>query len=380
MNIVKALKLAIFPAMVFAASCSQASDVDSSDAFTVSEYGTFDRPWAAAFVPGTQVLMVTEKGGTIRAIDTASGNEIEIDALIDVDLGGQGGLGDVAFLPSEAANTIGSRTIYLSWVEAGSDGTRGAAVGKGLLVCPEATHCTIEGLSVIWRQVPKVTGRGHFSHRLLISPDEQYLYVSSGDRQKFTPAQDLSTNLGKVLRLNLDGTPAPENPFADMGSPSDEIWSYGHRNVLGLDFDGEGRLWDMEHGPRGGDELNLVNPGQNYGWPVVSNGIHYDGTSIPDHDTRPDLAAPAISWTPVIGPGNLHFYRGDLFEGWKGNALIAGMTSNRLVRVAIEGEGARELARYDVGARIRAVIEAPDGALWLLEDGPDGRLLKLTPK
>lgn len=354
--------------------------MDSSDAFTVSEYGTFDRPWAAAFVPGTQVLMVTEKGGTIRAIDTASGNEIEIDALIDVDLGGQGGLGDVAFLPSEAANTIGSRTIYLSWVEAGSDGTRGAAVGKGLLVCPEATHCTIEGLSVIWRQVPKVTGRGHFSHRLLISPDEQYLYVSSGDRQKFTPAQDLSTNLGKVLRLNLDGTPAPENPFADMGSPSDEIWSYGHRNVLGLDFDGEGRLWDMEHGPRGGDELNLVNPGQNYGWPVVSNGIHYDGTPIPDHDTRPDLAAPAISWTPVIGPGNLHFYRGDLFEGWKGNALIAGMTSNRLVRVAIEGEGARELARYDVGARIRAVIEAPDGALWLLEDGPDGRLLKLTPK
>ncbi len=380
MNIAAALRLALSPAAMLAASCSQASGVDSTNTFAVSEHGTYDQPWAAAFVPGTGVLIVTEKGGTIRGYDTAADAEIEIDALIDVDLGGQGGLGDIAFLPSEAADSIGSRTIYLSWVEAGKDNTRGAVVGKGLLDCPQATPCTVEALEVIWRQSPKVTGHGHYSHRLLITPDEKYLYVSSGDRQKLDPAQDISNTLGTVVRLKLDGSPAPGNPFADQRSPSDEIWSYGHRNVLGLDFDTDGRLWDAEHGPAGGDELNLVRPGQNYGWPVVSNGRHYSGQNIPDHATRPDLAAPAVWWTPVIGPGDLHFYRGDLFEGWKGNALIPGLVAHGLVRVEIAGEQAREVARYDLGARIRSIAEDSDGALWLLEDGAGARLLKLAPK
>lgn len=354
--------------------------MDSDEAFIVSEHGSFDHPWAAAFVPGTQVLVITEKGGTIRAVDTANDRPVEVDAFVEVDYGGQGGLGDIAFLPSEAADAIGARTIYLSWAEAGQRNTRGAVVGKGKLDCPEAAPCTIEDLQVVWRQTPKVSGRGHYSHRLLISPDEQYLYVSSGDRQKMAPAQDISNTLGTIVRLNLDGTPAEGNPFALRDCTCDAVWSFGHRNVLGLDFDAEGRLWGVEHGPRGGDELNLVKPGQNYGWPMVSQGRHYGGKDIPDHDTRPDLAAPAVWWTPVIGPGDLHFYRGDWFRGWKGNALIAGLMSRGIVRVAIEGENAREVARYDFGERIRAVVEGPDGAIWLLEDGSGGRLLKLTPR
>src|SRR5690606_6544129 len=181
----------------------------------------------------------------------------------------------------------------LTWAEAGEGDTRGAALGKGTLVCEQADACTVDGLSVIWRQQPKVTGRGHYSHRIAFSPDGQYLFLASGDRQKMEPAQDLSNNLGSVLRLTLDGKPPPGNPFANRGSPSDQIWSYGHRNILGLQFDAQGRLWDLEHGPAGGDELNLVVQGENYGWPVVSDGVHYNGDPIPDHNTRPEFHAPA---------------------------------------------------------------------------------------
>jgi glucose/arabinose dehydrogenase len=237
-------------------------------------------------------------------------------------------------------------------------------------------------LKVIWRQTPKVTGGGHYSHRIAFSPDGKYLFLSSGDRQKMTPAQELTSNLGKVLRLNLDGTPASGNPFAAKGSPADQIWSYGHRNLLGLAFDPQGRLWDLEHGPAGGDELNLVKPGQNYGWPLVSDGDHYDGKPIPRHSTRSDLAAPAISWNPVIAPGDFLFYTGDMFPQWKGQVLVGGMKPNVLVRVAIDGEKAREVARTRVEHRIRDIAQGPDGAVWLLEDGKDegaSRLLRLVP-
>lgn len=373
-----ALNLSLVPLML--ASCGATTDVESADAaIAVEERGTFDMPWAAAFVPGTQILVVTEKAGNIRGYDTAAGRRFDIAGAPQVDFGGQGGLGDVAFLPSESAETIGSRTIYLSWAEAGDGGTRGAAVGKGQLACDAALDCAVRDLAVIWRQTPKVTGRGHYSHRLTFSPDGQYLFVTSGDRQKFDPAQDTTNTLGTIVRLNLDGTPAAGNPLADAGAPTNQIWSYGHRNMLGIGWDAQGRLWAMEHGPDGGDELNLVKPGQNYGWPVVSNGSHYDGKSIPDHPTRPEFAAPAISWTPVIAPGGMIFYRGDLFAGWKGDALIAGLGAQGLVHVRIDGDSAREVARHDLGNRIRAVVEAPDGALWVLEDGPGGRLLRLTP-
>ncbi|GGD97711.1 dehydrogenase [Tsuneonella deserti] len=342
-------------------------------------FGTFNEPWAAAFAPGTSVLFVTEKPGTMKFVDLPSGRRGTVSGLPQVDYGGQGGLGDVAFLPSEAAGTLGTRTIYLSWVEAGQGDTRGAVVGRGKLVCEESDACRIEGLSVIWRQQPKVTGRGHFSHRIAISPDGKYLFVSSGERQKGAPAQDLSTNLGKTLRLTLDGKPAPGNPFATRGGPANEVWSYGHRNLLGLQFDASGQLWDLEHGPAGGDELNRVVRGDNYGWPIVSNGDDYDGTPIPDHATRPEFHAPAISWNPVIAPGDFVFYSGKLWPEWKGQAIIGGMKPTVLVRVAIEGEKAREVARIPMERRIREVVEGPDGALWLLEDGKDGRLIELRP-
>lgn len=350
------------------------------DDFAISEHGTFDEPWAAAFVPGTNYLFVTERGGTAKLVDIASNRVRTVTGLPKVDYGGQGGLGDVTFLASESGATLGSRTIYLSWAEAGTGDTRGAAVGRGTLVCGEADACRIDRLSVIWRQDPKVTGRGHYSHRLAISPDGQHLFVASGDRQKMQPAQDLSSHLGKIVRLSLDGSPASDSPLASRPGAKPGIWSMGHRNILGLAFDSQGRLWDLEHGPAGGDELNLVEPGANYGWPEVSDGDHYNGDPIPRHSTSSEFAKPAISWNPVIAPGDFIFYGGNQFTGWQGQAIIATMKPTGIVRVAIDGSAAREVARYETDERIREIVEGPDGAIWVLEDGDGGRLLRLTPQ
>ncbi|MBX7483692.1 PQQ-dependent sugar dehydrogenase [Qipengyuania qiaonensis] len=347
--------------------------------FAIAEHGSFAEPWASAFIPGTEMLFITEKAGTAKIFDTSSDRLITVSGLPQVDYGGQGGLGEVAFLPSESAQTVGRRTIYLTWAEAGSGDMRGAVVGRGQLVCQQAGTCSIEGMNVIWRQTPKVTGRGHYSHRIAFSPDESHMFVASGDRQKLTPAQDTTNTLGTIVRLNLDGTPASGNPLADNGSPSNQIWSWGHRNILGMDFDAQGRLWEVEHGPAGGDELNLVARGANYGWPERSNGNHYNGDDIPDHSPDDGFAQPAISWSPVIAPGNMIFYSGTLFNGLAGDLLIAGLQSEGLVRVAIDGDTASEAARYDMGERIRQIVEGPDGALWVLEDGDGGRLLELRP-
>ena len=355
----------------------------TSDAVNAQDFGTFDEPWGAAFAPGTNTLFVTQKAGTIHFIDTATRQRSTVTGAPAVDYGGQGGLGDIAFLPSESNAALGTRTIYLTWAEAGDSDTRGAALGRGQLVCDQATTCRIEGLSVIWRQ-PKVTGRGHYSHRIAFSPDGQYLFVSSGDRQKMEPAQDTSNNLGSVVRLNLDGTPAAGNPLAGQAGRAQDIWSWGHRNLLGLQFDAQGRLWDLEHGPAGGDELNLVIKGQNYGWPRVSDGDHYNGTPIPRHSTSSEYAKPAISWNPVIAPGDFIFYSGALFSDWRGQAIIAGMDPTVLVRVNTNVDGntatATELQRIPFERRLREITEGPDGAIWVLEDGKDGRLLKLTPR
>jgi len=347
--------------------------------FSVTAHGSFDEPWAIAFAPGTNTLFITEKRGTMKFVDLPTGRVGTVTGLPEVAYGGQGGFGDVAFLPGEASDTLSRRTIYLTWAEAGDGDTRGAAMGRGQLVCESADACRVDGLQVIWRQQPKVTGQGHYSHKIEFSPDGQYLFLSSGERQKADPAQDLSTNLGKVLRLNLDGTPAEGNPFADRGGVSREIWSYGQRNILGLQFDSEGRLWGLEHGPRGGDELNLVERGVNYGWPIVSNGINYNGSDIPDHSTRPEFRPAAIGWTPVIAPGDFIFYSGDLFPQWRGDALIPGLASMALVQVDMNGTSATEAARYDFGQRLRDIVEGPDGSVWMVEDGPEGRLLRLTP-
>lgn len=365
-----------FPLAALLASCSPSVAGDTAapavtgDTFAITSLATLESPWAIAVLPGGGVL-VTEKGGTMKLID---GAVRDVAGMPTVDVGGQGGLGDVVLAPDFAK----TGTIYLSWVEAGSDDTRGAVIGRGKFVGGASPR--VDDLQVIWRQTPKTTGRGHFSHRIAFSPDGKLMFVASGERQKMDPAQDLSVNLGKVLRLLPDGTPAPGNPFADKGGVSAEIWSYGHRNILGLAFDPKGRLWDIEHGPKGGDELNLVEPGKNYGWPVVSEGDHYDGRDIPPHSTRPDIAAPAITWTPMIAPGDMIFYSGKAFRGWKGQVLVAGLGPKALLRLKIDGNKATELARYPMDKRIRDVAEAADGSLLVIEDREGGRLLKLTPK
>ncbi|MDT7933858.1 MAG: PQQ-dependent sugar dehydrogenase [Sphingomonadaceae bacterium] len=344
--------------------------------FTVTPVATYAEPWAMAFLPDGRFL-VTEKKGTLRVGTQAGAKSPPIAGTPKVEYGGQGGLGDVVLSPDFRHD----RYVYLSWVEAGDGDTRGAAVGRAkLIIGPGVEGGRLEGLRVIWRQEPKVTGRGHFSHRMAFSPDGQFLFITSGERQKFTPAQDLSVNLGKVIRLTPTGGVPSTNPYYDQGRVTSQIWSYGHRNLLGIAFDAEGQLWDIEHGPAGGDEINLVSPKHNYGWPVVSNGDHYDGRPIPRHWTRPEFDAPKISWNPVIAPGDFIWYRGSLFPDWRGQALAVGLASQSLVRIAREGDHLIEVERYAFDNRLREIREGPDGALWVLEDGPTGRLLKLTPK
>lgn len=340
--------------------------------FVVEEVTAFGAPWAMAFLPGTEQALVTERTGRLHLLDTASGQDTEVTGVPRPVVAGQGGLGDVMPSPTYAEDGL----VYLSWVEAGEGGA-GAVVGRARLVLDDSPR--LEGLETIWRQVPKTSGSGHFSHRLAFSPDGRYLFVSSGDRQKFDPAQDLTNTLGSIVRLDLDGRAAAGNPFADRGGVTAEIWSYGHRNVLGLAFAPDGRLWNAEMGPRGGDEVNLVEPGNNYGWPEASNGSHYDGRDIPDHAAGDGFTAPQVWWTPSISPGSLMVYSGDLFPGWQGDALLGALSGQALVRVDIDGATAAKADQWDMGQRIREVEQGPDGALWLLEDAGAGRVLKLTP-
>jgi glucose/arabinose dehydrogenase len=353
--------------------------------FKVEPIASFDEPWALAILPDGRML-VTEKKGNVFIVTRQGEVSGKVNGVPDVDYGGQGGLGDVALHPKFAEN----RLVYLSFAEGGAGGARGAAVVRGALEETE-DGAALSHVEVIWRQYPKQFGYGHYGHRLLFD-DDGYLWISSGDRQKFTPSQDMQSNLGKILRLHDDGSIPKDNPFVDYPTREalvddvgvyGQIWSLGHRNPLGIAFDLDGRLWGAELGPEGGDELNLIKRAANYGYPVVSNGDHYDGRAIPDHETHPEFEEPAVTWTPVISPGNLMFYRGSLFQNWRGDALIAGLSAKAIVRIELDGERAREAERYDMGVRIRSVVEGPDGALWVLEDerqGSGGRLLRLTPK
>jgi len=342
--------------------------------FAVTQLADFDVPWAMAFLPDAR-LLVTEQRGQLK-LYTPGGSSVAISGVPAVSYGGQGGLSDVVLHPDFASNSL----VYLSYAEAGEGDTRGAAVARAKLAL-EGNGGRLENLQVIWRQSPKVDGGGHYSHRIAFG--DGHLWISSGERQKFDPAQDMNTNLGKVVRLNEDGSVPRDNPFADRGGVTAQIWSLGHRNLLGLAFDSEGKLWDVEMGPMGGDELNLVRRGANYGYPIVSNGDHYDGKVIPDHPTRPEFAAPAVWWNPVISPSSLLFYSGSEFPQWQGDAFIGGLSSQSIVRIEFDGDNAREAERYNMGMRVRAIEQGPDGALWILEDeregrGGQGRMFKLT--
>ncbi|MET0549521.1 MAG: PQQ-dependent sugar dehydrogenase [Xanthomonas sp.] len=373
------LGLACALAMGLALSAAHAAPADSTAErrgdwpFSATPVATFNEPWAMSFLPDGSAL-VSEKGGTLKRIDPASGHTGTVSGVPAVAYGGQGGLGDVLPHPGFAKNGW----VYLSYAEPGSGDTRGAAVMRARLTLDNNGGGALSQQQVIWRQQPKVSGNGHFGHRLAFGPDGK-LWISSSERQKFDPAQDMSGNLGKIVRLNDDGSVPTDNPFANRGGVAAQVWSLGHRNVLGLAFDANGRLWEHEMGPAGGDELNLIQRGANYGYPIVSNGDHYDGRPIPDHSTRPEFAAPKVSWTPVISPAGFVIYNGSRFPQWRGNGFIGGLSSQALVRIEFNGETAREAARYDMGKRIREVEQGPDGALWLLEDGAGGRLLKLQP-
>lgn len=352
-------------------------ELQSTSPFSAAAYHAFNEPWALAFEPGTGVIFITEKPGTMKFYDPASGRLGTVSGVPSVAYRGQGGLGALAFAPDYAT----SNTIYLSWAKEAGEGTK-ATVGRGTLVCDEADACRIDGLTEIWEQSRAGERPGHYSHRLAFSPDGQYLFVSSGDRQEQDPAQNLENNLGTVVRLNLDGTPAAGNPFADRGSPADQIWSYGQRNMLGLEFDSSGNLWALEHGPAGGDELNLVEPGNNYGWPTRSNGDNYSGSDIPDHTADDGFVKPAISWNPVIAPGGMTFYTGNMFADWQGQLLIANLRTQSISRVTVNAaaNSADEASRYEFPRRLRDIAQAPDGAIWVIEDGAEGRLIRLTPK
>lgn len=363
------------PSPSSAATRPAALGEESAEPFSATPMGEFNEPWAMTFLPDGR-LLVTEKRGQLRLLDPARpGAAKTISGVPEVDYGGHGGLGDVVLHPQFERNSM----IYLSYAEAGEGDTRGAAVARGVLKLDDGGGGSLSELQVLWRQVPKVSGRGHYGHRIAFAPSGE-MFISSGERQKFDPAQDMESNMGKVVRLNDDGSIPADNPFADRGGVAAQVWTLGHRNILGLAFDAQGRLWANEMGPRDGDELNLIERGSNYGYPIVSEGVHYDGRDIPDHHTRPEFNAPETSWTPVISPTGFVFYSGERFPRWQGHGLMGALSGQALVRVSVAADDAREVARYDMGKRIREVEQGPDGHVWLLEDGKGGRLLKLSPR
>lgn len=359
-----------------APSPSPSATATSADArpFTVTPVADFDAPWAMTFLPDRRML-VTEKKGALLLV-AADGGASRTIATLPVDSAGQGGLMDVVLAPDFAT----SRHVYLSWSAAG-DGGKGVVLARGTL-SGAAGQEQLTRIETLYRATPLVEGDGHYSGRIAFSPDGRYLFFTAGERQKFTPAQDKGASLGKVLRLTPDGKPAARNPLAAQGFLP-EVWSYGHRNLLGIAFDAAGNLWEQEMGPKGGDEINLILPGRNYGWPNASNGSHYDGRDIPDHRAGDGYEAPKVWWNPSISPGGLMIYSGALFPQWKGDAFVGGLSSKALLRIHLSGTAATKGDQWDMGARIREVEQGPDGAIWLLEDGSDGsqgRLLKLTPR
>lgn len=367
--------------------------VDSSAGpVRIEQLATLEFPWGLAVLPDGRVL-VTEKPGRLRiwADGQLSAPVRGVPKVYHRNAKDQGGLMDVEADPDFARNGY----VYLSFVEAAepqpaglkdtgdlrfgsfldtSDTVlRGGAVARGKLVGDE-----LRDVQVIWRQTPKTVGRGHFGNRLLFGSDGM-LYITSGERMRFDPAQDPTSNLGKVLRIRPDGSLPRDNPAAGRNAAGD-IWSSGHRNVLAAAFDPATKnLWAFEMGPLGGDEVNLVQRGKDYGWPAVSNGDNYDGPMIPDHPTRKELTAPVRTWTPVVSPSGATFYTGSLFPAWRGSALVGGLSTRGLVRVQFRGDQVAHEERIPMERRIRDVAQLADGAVLVIVDDAKGGLLRLTP-
>ncbi|WP_034594742.1 PQQ-dependent sugar dehydrogenase [Acinetobacter sp. NIPH 298] len=339
--------------------------------YQVETIAQFNEPWAMTTLPDQRILL-TERKGKLKIIDPKTKQSLDVQGVPTVSYGGQGGLGDVVLHPKFQQN----HWIYLSYATKGQGGY-GAVISRAKLDLSNPAQPKLTDVKTIWQQVPKVSGQGHYGHRMLFGSDGK-LWVSSGERQKFDPAQDMKSNLGKVLRLNDDGTAVADNPFSQQGGVTAEIWSLGHRNPLGMAFDTKQQLWVVEMGPEGGDELNLIVKGENYGYPIVSNGDHYSGLKIPDHQTRPEFKAPEIDWTPVISPSSMIIYTGKEFPLWQQKALIGGLSSKAIVVVDLNTRPVKEVQRLDMKQRIRGLHQAQDGSIWVIEDGPQAKLLKLS--
>lgn len=344
-----------------------------SQSYRVETIAQFNEPWAITSLPD-QRLLITERKGQLKLFDPKTKSIVNVSAVPAVSYGGQGGLGDVILHPDFQNN----HWLYLSYASKGQGGY-GAEISRAKLDLSNPAQPKLTDLKTIWQQVPKVSGQGHYGHRMMFGPDGK-LWVSSGERQKFDPAQDMQSNLGKVLRLNDDATPVKDNPFIQQGGVTAQIWSLGHRNPLGMAFDPQGQLWVVEMGPKGGDELNRIVKGENYGYPIVSNGDHYSGLPIPDHHTHPEFKAPEIDWTPVISPSSLMIYTGNQFPLWQQKALICGLSSEAIIVVDLNAKPVKEVQRLDMKQRIRGLHQAQDGSIWVIEDGPKAKLLKLSAK
>jgi glucose/arabinose dehydrogenase len=373
--------------------------------FNLTQVTTLRFPWRIAFLPDGRMLITEKVGGLVLV--TQQGVKTRVSNIPAVEFRGQNGMLGVYLSPNYASD----HSIYLTYSEPGPPVGSSLALAKAQLKIGQGS-ASLENLKVIWRDGARGKG-GQFGAAVAFSPDNKYLYLTVGERQRMTPAQDPNQPLGKILRLTLDGKPAPGNPMAGKtGAASvpiidppenteaakrapvvrtyhfpgpnltpSETWTTGHRTPYGLAFAPDGRLWEIEHGPQGGDELNLIEAGKNYGWPLVSYAVNYDNVPIPSPNTRPDLTKPVIYWTPIIAPGNLTFYNGTMFPQWKGSALISGLASESLLRVTFDGKGgAKPAERWSVHHRIRDAEVAPDGALWLLEDEDPGGVFRVTPK
>lgn len=329
-----------------------------------------DHPWGMAFLPDGRLLITERNTGRLYLLQTDRKLSKPLDGVPKVSASGQGGLMDVALDPNFEEN----KYVYLSYAKPGAGGKASTALGRGRLA-----DNRIENFQDIFVQEPYVEGSNHFGNRIEFSPDGKYLFFALGERFQFDPAQDLSNHLGKVIRIHPDGSVPKDNPFVGQKNARGEIWSFGHRNIEAMAFQpGTGALWAGEMGPKGGDELNKIERGANYGWPAVSWGDHYDGRKIPDPPTRPEFKDAARHWTPVISPSGMVFYEGVMFPDWKHNALIGGLTSKELVRLVLDGTRVIEEDRLPLPERIRDVQTGPDGSIYLLSDQDNGKLWRIS--